>query len=196
MGHQQRREFRRESFKSSRDWVHFCAEFDLRICQSCRRRSRIAIGITGRWECRSCVEHGCRDPLPLHPDLWKALREGEESTYHCPICREATPLSRAWISEDARRLYCRHHLKPISTADRIEKVSQHLKVVSIQDPRQLTKCPERIEKLQEHLSRDRCQRCRFNGSAIYRGRKLVEIDADRRRCISSPDALNCAGIDH
>ena len=196
MVHGQRREFRRENFRCSRDWVHFCAEFELKICHGCRRRSRVGIGISGEWRCTSCMGHGRRNPLPLHPDLWQALNLCQETKFSCPICQQMRSLSRAWISEDARRLYCRSHLKPIRTADRIQSVERQLRKLKVVDRPIGAQNTRRLQRLTEHLAIDRCRSCRFNGSAVYRGNQLLEIDSDRRRCISPPDALNCAGIDH
>jgi len=128
-----RREFRRESFACSRDWVHFIVEFELVPCASCRSRARIRPGAPPEWCCAACTAAGAglggRDlppALPLHPDLWRALAHGEESSTACPLCRQRVPLSRCWISPDARRLYCASHLRPISSEDRLRRADRFL----------------------------------------------------------------------
>lgn len=209
-----RREFRRESFAQSRDWVHFLVEFELMPCVSCRARARIRPGAPPDWRCAGCGEGergaaAVPPALPLHPDLWLALLEGRETTTSCEICRERVPLSRTWISPDARRLYCRSHLRPIAAEDRLRSAERFL----AREPapvgaaagghRGAAGCSPlgaaadlRLLRLAAHLRGGRCARCPFNGSAIYDRGRCLEVEPDRRSCTSAPDALNCAGVDH
>jgi len=233
-----RREFRRESFACSRDWVHFIVEFELAPCSSCRSRARIRPGAPAGWRCSRCsgssggsAERGSLRrpelpaPLPLHPDLWLALLDGGETATDCPLCRERVPLSRCWISPDARRLYCASHLRPISAGDRLRRADLFLagapgaespepvaaltreegRLPAAAAPRPQSGGsggPEgrggdlRLLRLAAHLRGERCAHCPYNGAAVYDGERLVEIETDRRRCTTAPDALNCAGIDH
>ncbi len=190
-----RREFRRESFACTRDWVHFCFEFELKPCTRCRSRARIRIGAPEVWECRQCAEGPCA-VLPLHPDLWDALDTGIETETSCPICRERVPLGHCWISEEARRLYCAAHLRPIETGDRLRRAENFFTKKSSPSERPTLGSGVRILRLAQHLAQNRCGGCPFNGSGIYGADGLVEIDPDRRRCTSVPDSLNCADIDH
>ena len=187
-----RREFRAESFPSTRDWVHFCVEFDLVICHCCRSRSRLRIGAPRDWACRECQSARPRAPLPIHPDLWRALTSGEETAADCPICRTSVPLRKLWISEDARSLYCREHLKPIETTDRLTAARDQLRRATIGS----TSADQTWLQLAQHLRGNRCGRCPFNGRAIYDRGQLVAWERDRTTCTSVPDALNCANLDH
>ena len=214
-----RREFRRESFGCVRDWVHFCVEFDLKLCHGCRRRARIGIGAPKEWNCTECAKAPVRtSALPLHPDLWRALVAGEETETDCPVCRKVVPLRRCWISEDARRLYCAEHLRPIETADRLERAGRWLERVSRKSglpsvgrssrtrtrtrpvaaapPFSAPVAPESVDRLTTHFASDPCRSCPHNGSAVYDGETLIEVDSCRRRCTTTPDALNCANVDH
>ena len=187
-----RREFRAESFSCTRDWVHFCVEFDLVICGSCRGRSRLRIGAPDEWRCTACAGATPRAPLPIHPDLWRALSRGTETEADCPICRSSVPLRKLWISEDARELYCTDHLKPIETADRLAAARQHLSPGRKRD----STVPKTWIDLAHHLRGNRCGRCPFNGRAIYDRGRMVALDRDRKTCTSVPDALNCADLEH
>lgn len=205
-----RREFRRESFGCVRDWVHFIAEFELRPCGGCRERARIPIGAPADWRCSACTSGSVR-ALPLHPDLWRAIAEGVETRTRCPICRGTVALGDCWVSEDGRRLYCAHHLRPIATPDRLRRARIFLGRSTRREtspafatPARLTEAGgdgtrfplRRLSTLAAHFEPDRCARCPHNGRAVYDGDRLVEVDRDRARCTSAPDALNCADIDH
>jgi hypothetical protein len=169
--------------------VHFLAEFELAPCHGCRARARIRIGAPAEWRCRGCRAGAGPAALPLHPDLWRALATGEESETSCPACRERVPLGRCWISPDARRLFCADHLRPIEAADRLRRAARFL----LRAP---AAPPGTLERLAAHLAGERCGTCPFNGSGVYEGARLVEVDPDRRLCTSAPDSLNCANLEH
>lgn len=201
-----RREFQVENFSSVRDWVHFCVEFDLKICSCCRGRARISAGAPSEWNCSACEQSPPLSPLPIHPDLWRTLVTRQPTRSTCPVCQERIPLSDCWISEDARRLYCARHLRPIETRDRLRLVTAALDSIGCCRENPTDARGDRSglpldsaharDQLAGHLRGDRCGTCPHNGKAIYQQGRLVEIDGDRRRCTTSPDALNCADIDH
>ena len=182
--------FKEENFRNTRDWIYFCVEFDLQLCQGChsraRRRPAAPADAERAWFCGSC-------PAPLHPDLMLALETRRNVQTRCELCKSPVSLRDCWISEDCQRLYCREHLEPLRKRDRFRMTRRFLQVRYRSQPREI---PRRLQSLARHADEADCDACAFNGQAIYDGDRLLEIDRGPRRCDSAPDTLNCGGIEN
>ncbi|MGE3166428.1 MAG: hypothetical protein AB7O52_16115 [Planctomycetota bacterium] len=159
------RVFRCESFPSKKDWVYFCLEFDLEICDGCFGRARRRRGDGhGPWFCSGC------EP-PLHTDLMLAIRTRSNVKSTCDYCGKETELKSAWISEDCARLYCSEHLEPVRAAD-IDRVVREETRTPLPAPRWV------IRESTRRIS------ARRNGvsppspsyRAIYDGDRVIELD--------------------
>lgn len=181
--------FRSDEFRTRKEWIYFCLEYDLQICDGCFGRARRReSGVTRRspWFCDLCHP-------PVHSDLLHALRTRENVRTHCHLCGLETSIRDCWISEDCMRVYCSRHLKPLRKSDRYRLTQRYLKR-KVTVPREAT-LHEPIDRLRDHLQSVDCANCSFNATAIYDGNRLVEIDAGHRSCDCAPDTLNCAGIE-
>ena len=179
-----RKVFRRDNFATQREWLYFCLEFDLQICVGCQHcaRRRPPHG-SQDWYCDDC-------PPAVHRDLWESIRSGRDVGTVCGVCGETVRIRDCWISEDCQRLYCEKHLEPIRAADRFRFTRRYLERGG--DNERLF---ARVRALKGHLRSANCSGCSFNGRAIYREGRILEIDRGGRSCDCAPDALNCAGID-
>lgn len=103
--------FERARFGSNKEWIYFCLEYDLQLCDGCLGHARKRETQQATWYCDSC------QPV-VHPDLIQAVRTKQNILTACDLCAEQVPLSDCWISEDCQRLYCSAHLRPLAEEDR------------------------------------------------------------------------------
>ena len=180
--------FKAENFRTSREWIYFCVEFDLDLCHGCHTRARKRPGERpSPWYCDSCEPQ-------FHPDLLHALESRENVKTRCDLCHKRVPIKSCWISEDCRRLYCASHLKPLRKADRFRLARRYLKV-RYRAGGDRTRLETSLGRLASHAHGVDCESCAFNTRGIYDGNRLVEVDRGTRRCDSTPDTLNCGGIE-
>ncbi|MEM7166847.1 MAG: hypothetical protein AAF581_15395 [Planctomycetota bacterium] len=103
--------FEQSGFGSTKEWIYFCLEFDLQLCDGCLGRARKRPAAAHSWYCSDC------NPV-VHPDLIRAVRTRQNVVTTCELCDAQVPVGECWISEDCQRLYCGKHLQPIADADR------------------------------------------------------------------------------
>lgn len=163
------RVFRCESFSSKKDWVYFCLEFDLEICDGCfvRARRRRPEAKTP-WFCSEC------EP-PLHEDLLLAIRTRTNVTTTCHHCGKETELKNAWISEDCTRLYCSDHLEPIRAAD-AQRIAVEESRAERPAPRWIVRESTRRISARRNGVSPPCPSYR----AIYDGDRVIELDRGMR----------------
>lgn len=115
------RVFEASQFKTTKDWIYFCLEFDLAVCCGCRSKASRRSEPESRadWYCDSC------EPA-IHPDLWRVIQTRQNVRTHCDLCGEETDVKDCWISDDCRRLYCASHLEPLRVEDRYRMARQYL----------------------------------------------------------------------
>lgn len=111
--------FEASNFKTTKDWIYFCLEFDLSVCGGCRCRARKRDSEVTDWFCDSC------EP-PIHPDLWKVIQSRQNVRTQCDLCGEQVEVKDCWVSDDCRRLYCATHLEPLKVEDRYRMARQYL----------------------------------------------------------------------
>ncbi|HIA28614.1 MAG TPA: hypothetical protein EYN79_10985 [Planctomycetes bacterium] len=192
---QQKTIFQVESFKSPKQWIYFCVEFDLEVCVRCHRQARKKEPgqRSAPWRCQRC-DHPASDALPIHDALWQLVDSRVATRLSCDLCGEQVSIRDCWVSDDCQRLYCSRHLRRVETADRLRLVHRHLSRWSGGRNGVPTTENSWREQVESHFKSSPCFSCGFNSRAVYDGDRLVEIDRDRRRCSSAPDALNCAGV--
>ena len=177
--------FSAEKFRHQRDWLYFCFEYDLAVCEGCQNRAiRRKDSPTELYFCQGC------EPA-MHPDLILALRTQKNVTTRCGLCHESVALKDCWISEDCRRLYCAEHLQPLKQVDRFQ-LARHYLQARVRGER---RAQDSLRQLERHSLRVDCGSCSFNALGVYDGDRLVEIDRTARACDCAPDTLNCADID-
>ena len=192
---QQQTVFQVDSFKSPKQWIYFCFEFDLEVCAGCRRQARKKVDSDPLtpWQCDRCEQHCC-DPLAVHEAISTVIDTRKATDLHCDLCAEKVSIRDCWVSEDCQRLYCSRHLKRLECRDRVRLTHSHLNRWSGGRNGSPITANSWRQKVDSHFSNSRCTGCEFNTRAVYDGEKLIEIDRDRRLCSSAPDSLNCAGI--
>lgn len=155
--------FYRERFRTTKEWIYFCLEFGLQLCDGC-----FAVARKGPsdepWQCGDCRPQ-------LHPDLVAALRLGENVMTSCDLCAEEVALRDCWISDDCQRLYCASHLEPLRTPGRVL-------VCSNSGAQTRTGRWIRRETSQRPMPRLRARRgvSRVSCRAIYDGDRILELD--------------------
>jgi len=116
------RTFESTSFRSMKEWIYFCVEFDLEICRGCHCRARKkAVSASGYREPFHCAD--CRPAM--HPDLWQAITTQSNVTTRCASCDRSVAVKECWISDDCQRLYCAEHVKPLEVESRYRMARQH-----------------------------------------------------------------------
>ncbi len=186
------RTFAAESFRTPREWIYFCVEYDLEICAGCHQRARRRESADpGGWSCGACVPQ-------YHPALIEALALRENVATECDLCQASISIRDGWISEDCQRIYCASHLKPLTKEDRFKLTRRYLRA-RLQPESSAGRGPEScltspMNRLTEHYDRVDCESCEFNAMGIYDGERLVEIDRGGRSCDCAPDTLNCANM--
>lgn len=182
--------FNHTHFASRKEWIYFCLEFDLQLCDRCmaqsrrRPRSPVSTGPVPPWICCQCVP-------PLHPDLAQAVRTRENVTTTCHLCQQSVALEDCWISEDCQRLYCSTHLRPAAWED-------------VQTPAASRPSIHRAGARGAPAAREPARMSRIDPATagwtqrpwgIYDGPRLIEMDptelARWRR--EAPDPVRCRG---
>lgn len=184
------RVFQEKNFPCRRDWLLFCLEYDLRICDGCRRRAaRRPGGIQGHrpWHCEECASS-------VHVDLWESIRSGRDAGTTCGLCEAQVSIRDCWISEDCQRLYCKKHLQPLQPRDRFRLTARYLRQGGAPATVDREDLLERVHAIREHVRESACDRCPFNGRGIYHHGDLVEVERGEGKCDCAPDTLNCAGL--
>lgn len=193
---EQVRTFTAESFRTPREWIYFCIEFDLEICNRCHRRARKRGDGEAEWQCRDCEPQ-------FHPALIEVLATRRNVATTCHLCQAEIAIRDGWISEDCRRIYCSAHLKPLTKDDRFRLARRYLRARlrprDAAGPAPGTSRADRLtepmHRLAEHYDAVDCESCAFNAVGIYDGDRLIEIDRGARSCDCAPDTLNCANLE-
>lgn len=165
------RTFKSENFRSKKEWIYFCLEFDLELCDGCcsRARKRRPEASETSWYCSSCKPS-------LHPDLLQAIRTRSNVSTSCDLCGKETDLRDCWISEDCERVYCSAHLEPVRAVDH-DRIEPETVTAS------RTSARWTVRESSRRVS------ARINGAspprhsirAIYDGDRVIELDHEYRR---------------
>ncbi|MFQ5654716.1 MAG: hypothetical protein ACE5GW_08300, partial [Planctomycetota bacterium] len=128
----EQRVFRAESFFTTKEWVYFCLEYDLEICDGCRaraRRRKTSAPAAGPipWFCEGCTPPRRRPPRAMNGELWEAIRSRTNVRGRCELCEQQISFKECWVSDDCRRLYCSRHLRRLATPDRFRLARRHLR---------------------------------------------------------------------